>query len=269
MSFNDLGDRMKSNYEDRSKFHLLRRTYTIIRLDGKAFHTFTKGFKRPFDQDLMDMMDNTAKALCEQIQNVKMAYIQSDEITLVLTDFDSIKTEAWFDGNVQKIASVSASIATAEFNKAQIQLALSKKDVNIDPYNTKFALFDARVFQIPEHSEVKNCLIWRQEDATKNSITMVAQSLYSHKELHKKNSDEKQEMIFQKGINWNNLPVGQKRGRTVIIKEVPGCSVNPKSGELVTFTRKVWTITDPPIFTSEEGQLFLNEIIPKNKNKDD
>lgn len=262
-NFNALGDRMK-DYEMRSSSYLPRRTYTIIRLDGKAFHTFTKGFKRPFDEFLMSMMDNTAKALCEQIQGVKMAYVQSDEITLVLTDFDDIKTDAWFDGNVQKIVSVSASITTAAFNRELLKYSMGSNvcySTFID--SIKFALFDSRVFSVPSLAEVKNCLIWRQEDATKNSISMVAQSLYSHKELHKKNSSEKQEMIFQKGINWNNLPIGQKRGRIVIRKEMQGSAQNQKTGEFLTFTRNAWVIDDPPIFTSEEGQAFLDRLIPK------
>src|SRR5690606_769641 len=120
-----------------------------------------------------------------------------------------------------------------------------------------------RVFQITDHSEVKNALVWRQEDATKNSISMVAQSLYSHKELHKKNGDQKQEMIFQKGINWNNLPVGQKRGRVIIKQQRPGKATNKKTGEEIEFTRNAWVVADPPIFTSEEGQKFLDGLIPK------
>ena len=259
-NFETLGDRMK-DYEMRSSSYLARRTYTVIRLDGKAFHTFTKGFKRPFDEDLINMMDETAKALCEQIQGVKLAYVQSDEITLVLTDFDSLKTDAWFDGNVQKIVSVSASIATAAFNNELLKLGLKNNSEGyikqITENGLKIANFDSRVFTVPSATEVKNCLTWRQEDATKNSISMVAQSFYSAKELHGKNGNEKQEMIFQKGINWNDLPVGQKRGRAVIRKKQEGSAINKKTGETITFMRNAWTIVDPPIFTSLEGNAFI------------
>ena len=111
-----LGDRIKGHYENRFRHHLPRRSYTILRVDGKAFHTYTRGCERPFDFALMEDMDFTAKAMCEQIQGCKLAYVQSDEISLVLTDFDTLQTDAWFDGNIQKMVSISAAIATAEFN---------------------------------------------------------------------------------------------------------------------------------------------------------
>ena len=260
-NFDSLGNRMK-DYEMRSASYLPRRAYTIIRLDGKAFHTFTKGFQRPFDTDLINMMDQTAKALCEQIQGVKMAYVQSDEITLVLTDFDNIKTDAWFDGNVQKMVSVSASIATVAFHREYLKYLDSSTSAKLDLHaNIKFANFDSRAFSLPSLTEVKNCLVWRQEDATKNSISMTAQSFYSAKELHGKDSNEKQEMIFQKGINWNDLPIGQKRGRVIMKKPEQGSAENKKTGEEITFTRQAWTITDPPIFTSLAGHSFLNNIL--------
>ena len=183
-----LGKRMKDQYEVRTKLLLSRRTYTLIRIDGKAFHSFTKGMNRPFDQNLMNVMDKTTLALCENIQGCKMGFVQSDEISLILTDFDDISTNAWFDGNVQKITSISASMATAYFNKYKEEYKLSDK----------MALFDSRVWTIPDIEEVVNYFIWRQKDATRNSINMTAQSLYSFKELQKKNCNEMQEMIFQR-----------------------------------------------------------------------
>lgn len=251
------------DYEMRSSFYLPRRTYAIIRLDGKAFHTFTKGFKRPFDEDLINMMDNTAKHLCEQIQGVKLAYVQSDEITLVLTDFDDVKTQAWFGNNIQKMCSISAALATAEFNYLYDSYLSSNALFSTKSSKKSLPVFDSRVFCIPEQEEVKNCLIWRQEDATKNSITSVALSYYSAKEIHGKNSNEKQEMIFQKGLNWNNLPVGQKRGRLIIKQQKPGQAVNKKTGETISFTRNSWESVETPIFTSQEGQELLDKVIPK------
>jgi tRNA(His) guanylyltransferase len=153
-----IGFRMKDQYEDRTRFSLPRRTYSIIRIDGKAFHTFTKGFERPYDTDLMDMMDTTARELCKSIQGAQFAYTQSDEISILLTDFDTIHTDAWFDGNIQKIVSISASIATAEFNYALDRIYVDRVDKEKDL--TKFrtnnglriglALFDSRVFTIPD-----------------------------------------------------------------------------------------------------------------------
>jgi len=201
---NNLEKRMKEQYENRTRYFLPRRTYTIIRLDGKAFHTFTKGLKKPYDQDFIDMMDSTALFLCEEIQGVQFAYVQSDEISLLLTDFEKPTTDAWFDGNIQKITSVSASMASAIFN-------------NINVFNhSNLAFFDSRVFTIPDAIEVENYFIWRQKDAIRNSIAMTAQSLYSHKELIGKSKDEQQDMIHAKGGNWNNMPDEFKRGRMII-----------------------------------------------------
>ena len=242
----ELGNRMKEFYEDRTRYFLPRRTYTIIRIDGKAFHSFTKIFKRPFDDNFVEMMNKTAIALCKEIQGVKLAFVQSDEISLVLTDFDDVKTCAWLDGNIQKMVSVSASIATAEFNKLHLEYVVSPNLLR----STDLAKFDSRVFTIPEKHEVINYLIWRQKDATKNSISSVAYSLYSNKELHGKNSDQKQEMIFQKGINWNYLDPMLKRGR-VIVKEK-----YEKDG----VERSHWVVKTPPVFT--QNKEFLEKILP-------
>ena len=231
----ELGERMKGHYEDRTRHFLPRRTHTIIRLDGKAFHTFTAYCEKPFDNALMKLMDETAQFLCQNIQGCKFAYVQSDEISLLLTDFDDIKTDAWFNGNIQKIASVSASMATAFFNN----------NINhpLDVYGPAF--FDSRVFTIPEWTEVENYFIWRQNDATRNSIQMVAQSLYSQKELHGKKQPELQEMIFQKGQNWNNLEDGKKRGRVIV--KIPKIARDDKTG---------WgIIINPPIFTQERNYI--------------
>jgi len=221
----DLGKRMKDNYEDRTRFSVPRRTYTVIRVDGKAFHTFTKGFNRPFDHSLMTMMDKTAVVLCKSIQGAVLGYVQSDEISIVLTDFATPQTEAWFDGNIQKMASISASMATMAFNSALIHEALERDDSEEDRGYTlkslydetfKFAMFDSRIFTIPDRNEVENYLIWRQQDAVRNSIQMAAQSVYSQKELHGKSCNELQELLFQKGINWNNYCSGEKRGRAIV-----------------------------------------------------
>ena len=112
-----LGDRMK-RYEYVSRNYLTRRVPVIIRIDGKAFHTFTKGMRKPFDRVLMSAMQETMRFLCANIQGCVFGYTQSDEITLVLTDYASIRTDAWFGYNVQKMCSIAASMATLAFNKA-------------------------------------------------------------------------------------------------------------------------------------------------------
>lgn len=201
----DMGNRLKG-YENRTRYYLPKRTYTLIRLDGKSFHTYTKGLAKPFDMDLVQDMQETTISLCRNIQGCKLGYTQSDEITLLLTDFEDIHTEPWFGGNLQKICSVSSSMATAYFNSL-------RHDRN--HYSDKMAFFDSRVWTISDPWEVFNTFLWRQQDATRNAIQMVAQSLYSHKELQSKNSSQLQEMIFQKGQNFDHYPTVCKRGTFV------------------------------------------------------
>lgn len=258
-----IGDRMKENYENRTRISLPRRTYTIIRIDGKAFHTYTKGMIRPFDSGLIGDMDSTAAYLCKNIMGAKFAYVQSDEISILITDFEDIGTQSWFDSNLQKMCSVAASLATAKFN----QLRMSRKcweGNDIDGYldqkdleNFKLAMFDARVFQIPQRVEVSNYFIWRQQDATRNSISSVAQSLYSSKELNKKSTNDMQEMIFQKGINWNDYSFREKRGG--IISKVENVVINNGS----EVRRNKWELVETPIFTQDQD--FLRNLIPSNE----
>ena len=259
-----LGDRMKEFYEDRTRIKLPRRTYTIIRIDGKAFHTYTKGLKRPFDDGLIEDMNSTTAYLCKNIQGAKFGYVQSDEISIVLTDFDELGTHAWFDNNLQKMVSVAASMATAKFN--QLRMARSTwegSDVagsldQDDIENFKLAMFDARAFQIPFIDEVENYFIWRQQDAVRNSISSVAQSLYSPRELNGVKTDQMQELIFQKGINWNDYDFRLKRG--AVIGKVP---VELQSGD-VTYTRNKWKVLDTPTFTQDRE--FIKGLLKIEKN---
>lgn len=216
-----LGDRMKE-YENVTRTFLPRRSYTIIRVDGKAFHTYTEGLERPFDAGLTEDMNQTAIALCEGIQGAVMAYVQSDEISVLICDFDKKETQAWYGNNLQKMCSISAAIATDAFNRARLLRAirenalLTKIDATSTVLNQKLALFDSRVFQIPQRVEVGNYFIWRQKDAVRNSISSAAQSIYSTEELKGVSSKEKQELLFQKGVNWNDFDAGYKRGRMVL-----------------------------------------------------
>ena len=223
-----LGDRMKENYENRAKTYLVRRMPVIIRLDGKAFHTYTKGLRRPYDKVFHDAMNATMKYLCENIQGCKLGYTQSDEITLLLTDYELLTTDAWFDNSVQKICSVSASMATMAFN---LFFSNGYKDYMYDfsfkdrkptdeekEYMTTLflkigsAMFDSRCFNVPKE-EVTNCFIWRQQDATRNAIQMLGQCHFSHKDLHGKSCNDIQDMLMtQKGINFNDMPTEFKRG---------------------------------------------------------
>lgn len=222
----DLGTRMKEFYEQIPKFKLYRRTPVAIRIDGKAFHTFTRGFQKPFDEVLGNAMVETMKYLCTNIQGCVFGYCQSDEITLILVDYQTHETSAWFDYEIQKLCSVSASMATMAFNKFFYEEAHKVRPDGVrlpDPqeadYKTilyaaaeKGAMFDARCFNIPRE-EVCNLIYWRQLDATRNSIQMVGQHYFSHSELQCKSCNMIQDMLHeQKGINWNNYPTRWKRG---------------------------------------------------------
>ena len=236
----DLGNRMKIFYEEIPKTRLMRRCPVICRLDGKAFHTFSRGFKRPFDDVLIKTMQETAKYLCENIQGCQLAYTQSDEISLLLIDYQRFETSAWFDYEIQKMVSISASMATLEFNRQfldsvnewQSNCGLKEEtDSDIieqlyklqDTYieaEYKGAMFDARVFNIPRE-EVTNYFYWRQLDASRNSIQMVGQANFSHRELQHKSCNDIQDMLMtQKGINWNDFTTYQKRGSCVVRNKV-------------------------------------------------
>lgn len=223
MDNTSLGNRMKT-YERVNKNKLMRRTPVIIRLDGKAFHTWTKVLQHldvsletsPFSDMMHDCMLHTAFELVRNIQNATLAYAQSDEISILLNDWKGLKTEQWFDGNIQKMVSISASMATGYFNK-RIQIH-NDNALEIDRQDLNLAFFDARVFNIPKE-EVANYFVWRQQDATRNSINMLGQHYFSHKELQNKNVSQVQDMLMTAlghggplNINWNDLDAWKKRG---------------------------------------------------------
>lgn len=266
-----LGDRMKENYENRSKTYLVRRMPVIIRLDGRAFHTFTKNFNKPYDEIFHNAMNATMKYLCENIQGCKLGYTQSDEITLLLTDYDTLTTDAWFGNSVQKICSVSASMATMAFNKYFREYSRDTlKRINnvftctneeadyaeaLEGAIEKGAMFDSRCFNIPE-DEVTNCFVWRQQDATRNAIQMLGQCYFSHKELNKKSQNDIQDMLMtQKGINFNDMPVEFKRG-VCCVKNRHIC--DPYENKMLVSGAKEgeWVIDkNIPIFTQDRDYV--------------
>ena len=263
----DLGRRMKEFYEQIPKTRLMRRCPVIIRIDGKAFHSFTKKFKKPFDEILIYSMQDTMQYLCENIQGCVLGYTQSDEVTLVLVDYQKLTSDAWFDYEVQKMCSIAASMATIAFNKAfakhvrqlKVPVLLNEDDAKylnvLNAAIEKGAMFDARCFNIPKE-EVTNCLYWRQLDATRNSIQMVGQANFSHKELQNKSCNQIQDMLMtQKGINWNDLPVYQKRGSCCVKKEF----VYDFDG--ATSTRSQWVVDlEIPIFNGE-GREYIDKLV--------
>lgn len=274
MKRDDLGNRMKTFYEEIPKTRLMRRTPVVIRIDGKAFHTFTDKFKRPFDDVLINTMQETAKYLCENIQGCQLAYTQSDEISLLLIDYQRFETSAWFDYEIQKMCSISASMATMYFNKVFSEVVTDyfdgedeedeKYDFALAEAREKGAMFDARVFNIPRE-EVTNYFYWRQLDASRNSIQMVGQANFSHKELQYKSCNDIQDMLMtQKGINWNDFPTYQKRGSCVVRNKfvlesndvIEKCMLrDPNQGE------NNWIIDkDIPIFKGD-GRQYIEQFV--------
>ena len=276
----DLGTRMKEFYETIPKTRLMRRCPVAIRIDGKAFHTFTRGFDKPFDEVLVKSMQRTMKYLCENIQGCVFGYTQSDEITLILLDYQTLDTDAWFDYEVQKMCSISASMATMAFNRYfaaeygewkfdHIDFpyefgcdAVDPKDKELDKAYLKAlasgAMFDARCFNIPKE-EATNLVYWRQLDATRNSIQMVGQANFSHSELQGKTCNMIQDMLHeQKGINWNDFPTTQKRGSCAIKVYYQNPEVDIKDGADI---RSSWFIDNEIPQFKGEGREYIEKLI--------
>jgi tRNA(His) 5'-end guanylyltransferase len=236
----DLDTRMKS-YENCNKLFLQKRTPIIIRIDGRSFHSWTHGLEKPFDNLLNECMAKTAEHLLNNISGCQFAYAQSDEISLLLVDYEKLDTQPWFDNNQQKLVSLSAAMATLEFNRLVKELVDKSRSTyeacipfrmgsevfqdcekTLRKYDSKVlkALFDSRAFNIPRE-DVVNYFISRQQDCSKNSISMLAQAHFSHRQLQGKNGSQMQDMLMlEKGINWNDLPTRFKRGVAVYKKPV-------------------------------------------------
>ena len=284
MDTSDLANRMK-DYEKRNQYYLQKRTPVAIRVDGRSFHTFTKGFQRPFDKILMTAMQETAKYMCENIQGSKFAYVQSDEITIILVDYDTLETDCWFNYRTDKLCSISASMATMAFNKffeKNINDWISKNTPSFheawhNPEDEKLyhaylnaskkgAMFDSRCFNIPKE-EVANLIYWRQLDAMRNSIQMVGQAHFSPAKLKNKTCNDIQDMLMtQCGINWNTFTIPCKRGTACIkteeketIKE-PSIYFGEQIGERMIVRRK-WKIDyEIPIFKGADRD-YIDKLI--------
>ena len=283
----DLGTRIKE-YEKRNQYYLQKRTPVAIRVDGRSFHTFTKGFQRPFDKVLIKTMQETAKYMCENMGNAKFAYVQSDEITIILVDYDTLETDCWFNYRTDKLCSISASMATMAFNRVFVKNVdewgrltfpnwdeggtNEEVDVDLlklnDAYQRaigKGAMFDARCFNIPKE-EVTNLIYWRQLDATRNSIQMVGQANFSHKELQNKSCNDIQDMLHeQKGINWNDYSTVCKRGTACIknrkiIEYLDEFKVTAKLMDS-TKTENSWIIDKEMPILKGEDRAYVDDLV--------
>lgn len=259
-NFDTLGVKMKA-IEHRFRREINPDDYVILRLDGKAFHTFTKGMTRPHDARLQECMNRTMLKLCESIQGVRLAYTQSDEISLLITAWNdkSIKagreSQLWMGGVEAKMVSISASIAAAHFNEAAQDLDLP---------TDKLAYFDSRVFTLhpDDHAEVRKYFKWRRDDCVRNSISMVGQSQFSPKQLHGVRSDKLLSMLSRTGTPWESFPTGFRFGRYAV-KESREMSVTrtlPTTGETETVSaiRNYWKIR-PWV---DEAEVWNKDTLP-------
>lgn len=283
-----LGDRMKKFYEEVPKTRLMKKEPVVIRCDGRAFHTFTKHFKKPFDEIFIKAMQETTKYMCENIPGCVLGYVESDEISLIITDYEDFDTSAWYDYEVQKLTSVTASMATMAFNKAFYKYANEWLDNFYESWNItekekelaaayrkaieSGGMFDSRVFNLPKE-EVTNYVFWRQQDASRNSVQMLGHAYFSQTEMHGKNNSEIQDMLMlQKGINWNNLPTEQKRGACVVKeeyganeygKETRDTGYLPNMNEFATDVclKSRWVVDrEIPIFKGEDREYVESRV---------
>lgn len=272
-----LGDRMK-RYENVTRLQLPPRTFTLIRVDGRAFHTWTRGLRKPYDEVLMNIMDKTAIALCEEIAGAQFAYVQSDEISILAVDFLEIGTQAWFDGLVQKWCSVAAAIATMTFNAGVVDenieydraleeggpgegVAYLESVKGYVGQKGPIATFDARVWTIPDHVEVENYFVWRQQDAVRNSIMMLARAHASHKQLHGKNQPAQHDLIHAAGDNWAKHSARFKHGGIIRRKaETPELVYHPSNPKSAVRLSNWFMDTETPVFTKERD--YLRNMIP-------
>lgn len=252
-----LGDRMKSLYENATRHYLPERTYTIVRCDGRSFSSYTRGLDKPFDLALMEAMKDTTRFLCSEISGCLLGYVQSDEISLLMVDFAKEQTQAWFGGNLQKVVSVSASLAAGRFNR--VYQHPKRPDA--------LASFDARVFTIEDAVEVANYFKWRQDDAIRNAVSMVGQANFSHRELHGVSTRALREKLqTERGLTMSDFPSECEMGtvceQVTVLKPVE--YMHKKTGERIItdpVERRVWELKPAPRFdASNDG--WLSERIP-------
>jgi tRNA(His) guanylyltransferase len=249
-----LGDRMKG-YEHATRTVLPPRTYSLLRVDGRAFHSLLRHADKPFDDAVIAAMNTVGEALCTELSGAVFAYTQSDECSVLLTDFTAPGTQPMFGGVVQKIVSVAASTATVAFNAEHGY-----------HYDGPPGMFDARIFSLADPVEVANYFLWRQRDCVRNSISMAAQACFSHRRLHKLNGNQMQELLWQeKQINWNDYPDGCKRGRVTTRhtgeREITYVDKRTQEENTTTAVRSWWETHPAPHFTAQPDG-WLAEAIP-------
>jgi tRNA(His) guanylyltransferase len=256
MPVQTLGERMKS-YEHAYRRRLPTRTYTLLRLDGHNFGSYTRRLDKPFDAQFAADMAATMKALCENATGVAFAYTQSDEISLLLTDFATPTTQAWHGGVEAKILSLSAAKATSTFNRLRPD---------------QDAEFDSRVWTLDSATEVANYFLWRQRDATKNSISMAASTHFSHQRLMGMNSNERIDLLWdEKGIDWSDYPAWARQGQVAyrVPQEETVTYVDRRTDTTNTkdIVRNVWQATASPDFDTPDNDGWLSQMVPSHPDE--
>lgn len=265
MKFDSLEDKCQY-YRSLTDYKILPNSNILVMLDGKNFSKLIKNnFDKPFDDEFVEMMNNTAKFLCNNVQGVKFAYVQSDEISLLITDYDTPETDTMFGGRLCKIQSILASLATSEFNRQFIINKLSKGaliDRNIilnTVENMKLAQFDCKCWTVPNQNDAYAWFLYRQIDCIRNSKQQAAQTYLSHKELVGKDTDKQIELLKEKeGIDWYNYPDKYRFGR--FIYKVQTVCHNTVNGQDNEFIRNKFTVIPAFELAEDNGKTMFCDI---------
>jgi len=254
-----LADRMKG-YEQAARSAFPKRLPLIVRVDGKAFSKMTAGLKesgQPFNAGFVEVMDGVARALCEEIQGAQCAYVQSDECSVLVHGYKKFESSPWFDNQCMKIVSVAASVASAHFSINSWRIWSAHLDVGeASAGSIRRAVFDGRAFVLPEH-DVANYFLWRQQDAVRNSVQMLARSHFSHKECDGKSCEMMKVMLSEKNVKWDDLPGGLRKGRVAVKR--PEEHVINVNGEPRKIMRSAWSVEPAPMFS--QNRNFFDRML--------
>lgn len=288
-------DKRMKGYEREFSTTLNPNEPVIVRIDGRCFHTFTKGLDKPFDKFLSLTMQETMKHLCENIQGCVLGYTQSDEISLLLANYLNEKAEPFFGYRVQKLCSIIASLTTVIFYKTFYDSAYDYdeylEDVALNVFfelngddekwrdyrkkhcfnyydfiKNKYPTFDCRVFNIPKN-EVTNYFYWRQSDSYRNATNLIAKTYFSNKELYGKTRYDIIEMIQSKNDDISNYERYNIFG-SCCTKSLKYCTSITEMGDMDTFTRNKWIVDlNIPLF-KKEGRGYIERLLTDTQTEE-
>lgn len=256
-------------YRNLTDYRLLPNGYIMVMLDGRSFSKKIKNnFKRPFDETFIKLMNETAKYVCEKVSGCKLAYVQSDEINLVL--YDDFEKDPFFGNRLCKLQSIIASIATSKFNQLAIIEALKDNNCSKDGVinmiaNSSLYEFDCKVWNVPNVNDAFAGILYRQNDCVRNSKEAVAQNYFSHKTLHGKKTEEQIELVKEFfGVNWYNyFTRGEQYGRLIIRRKI---KYSPLGENLSTYERDEWNILEALPFNVEKNRTEMMKYLSNDEN---